>query len=85
MANPSNAFPQSPPKVFDDGAGAVVLQPKNMSVITTGVITTAATSTSPFGFATAAQADALVTAVNAMRAALISAGIVTTTTATIGI
>lgn len=85
MANPANAFPSSPPKVFDDGAGAVFFQPKNMTVRTTGVITTAATSTTPFGFATAAQADAIVATVNAMYAALLSAGIVTTTTATVGI
>jgi len=85
MANPSNAFPTSPPKVFDDGAGAKVLQPKNMTVITTGVITTASTSTTPFGFATAAQGDAIVAAVNAMYSALQSAGIVTTTAATVGI
>jgi hypothetical protein len=85
MANPSNAFPSSPPKVFDDGAGSVFFQPKNMTVVTTGVVTTAATNTTPFGFTTAAQANAIVAAVNAMYTALQSAGIVTTTTATVGI
>lgn len=86
MANPSNAFPSSPPKVFDDGAGAVFLQPKNMTVYTGGtVVTTAATSTTPFGFTTAAQANAAIAAINALYAGCLSAGIITTTTATVGI
>lgn len=40
------------------------------------VTTTAATSTTPYGFSTAAQADAVVTLVNALRTALISAGVI---------
>lgn len=38
------------------------------------VTTTAATSTTPYGFSTAAQADAIVTLVNEVRATLIAAG-----------
>jgi hypothetical protein len=41
------------------------------------VTTTAATSTTPYGFATAAQADALVTLVNEIRATLIANGQIT--------
>lgn len=40
------------------------------------VTTTAATSTTPYGFATAAQADAVVTLVNELRATLVAAGII---------
>lgn len=38
------------------------------------VTTTAATSTTPYGFSTAAQADAIVTLVNELRAALVALG-----------
>lgn len=38
------------------------------------VTTTAATSTTPYGFGTAAQADAIVTLVNELRAALVALG-----------
>ena len=41
------------------------------------VVTTAATQTTPFGFATGAQADAIVTLVNELRAALVAKGIIT--------
>jgi hypothetical protein len=37
------------------------------AIVTTTLVTTAATSTTPFGYATAAQADALVTIVNDLR------------------
>lgn len=40
------------------------------------VITTGATSTTPFGFATAAQADAIVTLINELRTSCIAAGII---------
>ncbi len=40
------------------------------------VITTGATSTAPFGFATAAQGDAIVTLVNELRLSCIAAGII---------
>lgn len=42
------------------------------------IATTAATSTSPFGFASAAQADAIVTLGNAIRTALTNLGLMTT-------
>ncbi len=40
------------------------------------VTTDAATSTTPYGFSTAAQADAIVTLVNEMRAALIAVKVI---------
>lgn len=40
------------------------------------VTTTAATNTSPYGFTTAAQADAIVTLVNELRAALVALGLI---------
>jgi len=40
------------------------------------VATTAATNSTPWGFTTQAQADAIVTLVNALRSALVSAGII---------
>lgn len=38
--------------------------------------TTASTSTTPYGFATSTQANAIITLVNAMRTALVSTGII---------
>ena len=40
------------------------------------VATTASTNTTPYGFTTAAQADAIVTLVNELRAALVAKGII---------
>lgn len=40
------------------------------------VVTTAATNTTPYGFTTLAQANALVTLVNEMRAALVEKGFI---------
>lgn len=40
------------------------------------VVTTAATQTTPFGYATGAQADAIVTLVNELRAALVAFGLI---------
>jgi len=40
------------------------------------VTTTAATSTTPYGFGAATQADAIVTLVNEIRAALVAVGII---------
>lgn len=40
------------------------------------VTTTSATSTTPYGFATAAQANAIVTLVNELRASLVACGII---------
>lgn len=59
---------------LDDGTGAKVQQTTNQATYVAAVITTAATSTTPFGFATAAQADNLVSLVNSMRAAMIAQG-----------
>jgi hypothetical protein len=42
----------------------------------TAVVTTASTQTTPFGFTTAAQADAIVTLVNELRAALVEKGLI---------
>ncbi len=59
---------------LDDGTGAKVQQTTNQVSYVAAVVTTAATSTTPYGFATAAQANNLVTLVNAMQAALIASG-----------
>ena len=40
------------------------------------VATTGATNSSPYGYTTAAQADAIVTLLNEIRAALVAAGII---------
>ena len=56
----------------------VVSETVNPSAAITSVATTSATSTSPYGFTTAAQADAIVTSVNSMIAALRKAGIILT-------
>ncbi len=40
------------------------------------VVTTAATSTTPFGYATQAQADAVVALVNELRAAMVEKGFI---------
>ncbi|MDO9535100.1 MAG: hypothetical protein Q7J85_07150 [Bacillota bacterium] len=45
---------------------------------TATVVTTAATNTTPYGFATAGQADAIVTLVNELRAELVALGLVRT-------
>ena len=42
----------------------------------TAVTTTAATSTTPYGFSTVTQATALITLVNELRAALVAVGII---------
>lgn len=42
----------------------------------TAVATTGATNTTPYGFASAAQADAIVTLANELRAALVAVGII---------
>lgn len=60
---------------LDDGTGGLVNQTSNQVTYVAKVVTTAATSTTPYGFATAAQADNLVSLVNAMQTALIAAGI----------
>jgi len=42
----------------------------------TAVTTTAATTSTPFGFSTATQANAIVTLVNELRAALVAIGVI---------
>jgi hypothetical protein len=49
--------------------------PQASAAIGVGVVTTAATSTTPFGYVTQAQADDIVNRLNAIRAALIANGI----------
>lgn len=56
------------------GLATPIVQPTGV----TAVATTASTSTSPFGFTTAAQADAIVAAVNQFRTILNSLGLSTT-------
>ena len=46
------------------------------SVSQTSVVTTGATSSTPYGFTTKAQADAIVTLLNEIRAALVEKGII---------
>lgn len=60
---------------LDDGSGAIVQQPQNQSAYVTPVAATSASNSSPYGFTTAAQANALVTNVNAIQTALVAAGI----------
>lgn len=50
-------------------------KPETAAAAQAAVATTGATNSSPYGFTTAAQADALVSLSNAMRKALIEAGI----------
>lgn len=50
--------------------------PGRASAAQAAVATTAATSATPFGYTTAAQADAIVTLVNELRAALVAVGII---------
>lgn len=56
------------------GLAAAVTQPTGA----TAVATTASTTTTPYGFTTAAQADAIVAAVNQFRTILNSLGLCTT-------
>jgi hypothetical protein len=75
-ANPSN-LPANTVKRVSNGTGNFKLLQDDELIAFTGATpaTTGATSTTPFGFTTAAQADALVTNVREMRAALIATGI----------
>jgi hypothetical protein len=56
--------------------GGVVPMGMRSGVAQAAVTTTGATSTTPYGFATAAQADAIVTLVNEIRATLMAAGMI---------
>lgn len=62
-----------PDKVGFFGSAAIV-QPTGADQ--GAVVTTAATQTTPFGFATQAQADDLVALANAMRTALVNLGLI---------
>ncbi len=53
---------------------APIVQPA--SAAQAAVVTTGATQSTPYGFATAAQADALVASVNAIRLALVNLGLI---------
>lgn len=80
-ANPSNldAVAQG---ILDDGTKNKVFQAANRVEISNNApIATGATNSSPYGFATADQADDLVATVIQMRAALITAGIIKDDTA----
>lgn len=61
-------------RYVDDGSGALLNQPSNQATLISAVATTAATNSSPYGYAQA-QADAIVANLNAIRLALIAAGI----------
>jgi hypothetical protein len=60
---------------LDDGTGAKLQQTTNQATYAAAVSTTAATSTTPFGYATSTQADAVVSRVNSILAALVAQGI----------
>jgi hypothetical protein len=62
------------PRYVDDGQAALLNQPQNQVNFVAQVASTAATSTTPFGYSQA-QANAIVGAVNAILTALIAAGI----------
>lgn len=53
---------------------APIVQPADAAQA--AVVTTAATQSTPYGFVTQAQADALVATVNAMRTALVNLGLI---------
>lgn len=53
---------------------APIVQPSSAGQA--AVVTTAATQSTPYGFATQAQADAIVTLVNALRTALVNLGLI---------
>lgn len=59
----------------DDGEGCLLNQPANQVAKIAAVATTGASNSSPYGFTTAAQADALVARVNSIITALVAAGI----------
>jgi hypothetical protein len=74
IANPSALLPVTGP-VLDNGTGPDLLQPNNQVAHVANVATTGTSNSSPYGFTTSAQGDALVAAVNSILAALIAAGI----------
>lgn len=60
---------------LDDGSGGLVNQPANQATFVAQVVTTSASTSTPYGYTTAAQANNLVAAVNALLTAAIAAGI----------
>lgn len=74
-ANPSNLTAVTP-KVVDPGNLTKLLQPANQVELTNNApIATAATNSTPYGFATADQADDLIATVREIRAGLIALGL----------
>jgi hypothetical protein len=74
--NPTSKTAVTGPVGQDRGRGSKLLQPANATAfVSAAPVATAATNTSPYGYATQAQADAIRACVNEMRAALISVGI----------
>lgn len=67
--NPVDVFPSAPPKFFDNGSGAKLLQPANQVALIATVITTATTG----------DVSTIGTRVNSIIAALQTAGIMSTT------
>lgn len=61
--------------VLDDGSGSILQQEANRAALVSAVATTGTTNTTPYGFTTAAQGDALVAAVNSILVALKAQGI----------
>ena len=79
--NPSNLDAVTG-KVLTSGTGELVFPPSDRVELTNNApITTAATNTTPFGFATADQADDIVASLREIRAALITVGICIDSTA----
>lgn len=76
IANPSN-LDEITGKTFDDGTDvSAMLHPDNQIELTNNSpIATAATNSSPFGFATGDQADDLIATVREIRAGLITLGL----------
>jgi hypothetical protein len=66
--NPDGAF-------FSGKIGFYGVTPVAQAATIAAVTTTAATQTSPFGFSTSTQADAVVSNLNSIRTALINVGI----------
>jgi hypothetical protein len=62
-------------RVFDNGAGATLLQTANQTTLSAALVTTTAVKSSGYGFQTSAKFLALRDLVISMRAALIAAGI----------
>lgn len=73
--NPSNLAAETAKKVSNGGGTTGLLQSGEQAANVAAVATTGATNSTPYGFTTAAQADALVAAVNSLLAACKAAGV----------